>query len=495
MGRKSMKKAFKFVYVDERKKFVFSLVAAYMVLAISLTTTIADEKFKLVINILQLLLGAMIFTFVIADVALKKTQVSVILLLLAACCLSSLVIAKNTFLIVLFVFILVLKEYKFQEIIKFLYFVLVIILFTIVILACLKIIPNWIHTRGEINRYTLGFKTATLSQSIFMFITLTGAYIWKDKLHFAVIILEMLVASVLYYFTNSRLGFLMSMFILLTLIVIKIFKKIPKLSNIKLNKYIVKIFKYIFIISPFICLGFSLLLVFSFKFQSDFIIKLNLLISNRIRFAYDAFQNNTLTPFGAVIDWHSSVNGEYIGVDNSYLFCIFDLGIVNAIIIFVLLSCLIYKVLQIKDHWLMFSLLVCLAYSLIEPYLVDYKYNLFVFSFVLLFQDTSNFSFENSNKELINKAASTMSDMTEKVLKKASFIIVPNNHEQLSKETISVLLNPNNKNLKTAIIDNTSIDVTKESIQYLCAENVYYHNFGKNCGSMDGLKRRRKNGK
>lgn len=476
-----MKKVFKFFYIENRKIIVFSLISLYMILAISLSTTLADEKYKTVINIVQLLLGGILFTFVIADVILQKTKNLFLLAFLLILSLLTLYFAKNTLLLALFVFILVLKEYKFEEIIKCFYIILVVELFVIILLAVTNIIPNLVHYREDTVRYTLGFKTATLSQTIFMFITLAGAYIWREKHRIDIIILEMLVATLLYILTDSRLGFFMSIGILTLLLIIKICSKFLDFSKLKINKNISRFFKFILVISPFLCLIFCLILTFAFKTQSSFILKLNKMVSARIVYAYDAFKNYQLSPFGKIINWFA--DEKYIGVDCSFLFYIFDIGVVNSLVVFVLLSYLIYKTIKNNDNWLLLFLIICLGCGMVEPYLIDYKYNLFVYSFVLLFQKDREQA--NITNEIIKEKFS--SNMNDKLLKQVCVVVVTYNRKTLLRESLLALKSQDYKNFKILIIDNASTDGTNEFISDLLDENVFYYNTEKNLGGAGGF--------
>ncbi len=488
-----MKKVFKLIYGDEKNKkyIIFTLIAFYCCLVLCQSISIFhNNNFSNLLSTIKLIraiiLLALIFYYML-DLIFGINKLKLITIILFCLFFINFIFTKSFLLLNILIFIEVLKQYEFEEFVRYIFYWISILFCSVIILSLLNVLPDIEGSRGSTIRHALGFDVPTFTQSVFMFIILTSVYIYKDKISWFVLILETVIATFLYYMTNTRGGYYLSILIIAVAFVVKLTKIVNKKGCINevncnssphkvlvsIKNMLCNIFKWCIIISPIILCAIFGILVLLWNTQSDFIIRVNQLLSGRIEFTYLAFINHGVSIFGEDILWKTE-SGSYIGVDNAYYHNIFSFGIVNAVLILAISVLMIYKSVRMRNFWLTFCMIVVVVGSFIGPCLISYQYNVFVFALIELVKSDKRRYFSM--------------DMPINRKMKIVAVVVTYNRKELLKESLQALLKIKQENFDVFVVDNASSDGTFE---YIKAElengNVHYFNTGANIGGAGGF--------
>lgn len=304
-----------------------------------------------------------------------------------------------------------------NKLIKILYYCCFITFGIIILMSLLKIIPDWIFYREGKIRHSLGFIYATDCIGIFLSITLMFFYIRKSNARILEIFILEVINIVLYKFTDGRLSF--------ALITISLF--ILALSNLKilkkvfLNNFIQKLIKIICYVLPIgLLLIYNCLTIF-YSNNNRIADRINNLLSNRLKYTANAYENYGIPLFGKDIDWNGfgeygaadldkKNNFEYNFVDSSYAKLIFDYGIIYTAIIIASYTYILVTNFNKRNYWSVITIVLILMWSFIEPYLMDFGRNPLVVLLVPVFElgviDLKNrkiYLKEKNNNNIIKK--------------------------------------------------------------------------------------------
>ena len=168
----------------------------------------------------------------------------------------TLICARTTQITMLVVYILLLRDYNFKEILYVLYLTLWMLFIVTVFLYVINIYPHDVYMRGEEFRYSLGFGTPTLGQSVILFLFLSKFYLKNNKLSYFSIAFYTVLSFVFYIFTSGRAAFFLFVFALIFVVAYKIFSR-------KYSQLVTKIlknhfFKILITSLPFIFLFLSI---------------------------------------------------------------------------------------------------------------------------------------------------------------------------------------------------------------------------------------------
>lgn len=367
--------------------FIFGAYCFWEILLSSEITSVINGQ---LFSLLKYFNAGLILFFTMYEILKRKFCIEKEFVIFSGLILVSIVtlyFAKSLHLFVLYCFMFLFRDIKFERIIKTSYRTLVFTFCFILLLALCNVIPNVRHVRNEDIRYALGFSTPTLGQSVFMFILLTRFYLKKNKVSYLTLLVELLLSYVLYKFTAGRTGFYLCILIIFVNFSSKFLRKYAK----TLDKFFKnKVIRFLVIVLPIIFVLISLYFTRLYANGNSLAVSLNRLLSTRLELQDRAFKERSLTLFGANIQWVTS-DGIYIGIDNAYLYYLFNYGIVNFIIILFLLSVSLKKSLKAKDYWLTVALILMMIDSLIEPYMIDFKYNCFILSLAVIFKVRYNY--------------------------------------------------------------------------------------------------------
>lgn len=248
-------------------------------------------------------------------------------------------------------------------------------LIIIILLSLLDLIPNLVSFRiGNEARYQLGFTTATLPNSILMFIFLNDIYFYQDRLSIIRVLSYICLSFILHVITDTRTGFVL-------VIISAIFSLILKKSN-RFNRLLEfiskrKFLRFILCCIPIIILLVEIYLVYYYSFFTPLSFKLNELLSTRLSNTLSIYLKYGVSLFGQTIITYSE--GMYLGSDICYFYYIFNYGILFVAITIILQSMILKKSLVANDRYLFICMIIILIDGIFEPYLLDYKYQFFTF--------------------------------------------------------------------------------------------------------------------
>lgn len=357
--------------MDKSKNYLMYLMCGYVCLEIMLNTNFTEVIPESVINAFRysLLFIMIIFAclIIINNICLTQIIFGVIAIL-------TLLFAKTTFVLVLFVMFVLTTKFEHKKIVSYLNNALLFILFLTVLSSVLGIIPSATSIRQGVNRLSLGFASCTMSQSLFMFVSLNFLYLKKKNINILFLIAEFIVASVFYYYTQARTGYLLTILVLCLNLLLKLDLKFRFFKKISSQKP----FLIFCVFIPLIFLAISIYMTYLYNNGNNFALKINRMLSARLLFQRNAFINHPLTLFGDKINWVDDY-GNYCGVDNSYLFYIFNYGIISTVVLYSIISLNFYKSLKNKNYLLFVIIFIICINAIVEPYLADFKYNYIMF--------------------------------------------------------------------------------------------------------------------
>lgn len=316
--------------------------------------------------------------------------------------------AKNRTLIFLLLIFLALRKMNFDKLIEISLKIYMTGFLITVILAILKIIPNWEFSRGNTPRYALGFIYATDSIGVYLAIILMFFYIKKDKATNMELLVFELINVFMYSYTDGRLSFILISAILF----IQFISRYNFVKNVFYNSIIQKCLKALCHTLPVILfLGLHLLVI---MYANNNIVanKINRLISDRVKLTYQAYRNNDVKLFGNDIKWQGWGGYGYKGaeedqefiynfVDSSYARLILDYGIVFSCIVIYAYREILLRSYENENYWLIFSIMFILGWSFIEQYIFNIDKNMFILSFIPLLEmgEIKKLSYSNIKKK------------------------------------------------------------------------------------------------
>ena len=287
--------------------------------------------------------------------------------------------------LMLVIFLYLFRSYKFEVILKPLYLMLISVFAFTVFMSVTDVYPNLSYSREETVRYALGFLTPTLGQSVLLFALLSKFYLKKRTMSVLSIAVYAVLISAMYYFTAGRTGFYLGVFALLCIVLYKIICRVKKSNNTSSKKGLA----YFAALIPVACLLLSLLMTKLYADGNEFAVELNHALSTRLLLQHKAFLERTVTLFGQSITW-ADESGIYIGIDNSYLYHLFNYGIIIFALAIFMYCLMLKRAVNNGNYTLVLVVIIILIDALVEPYLIDFKYNFFVFYPMLIVPPKDN---------------------------------------------------------------------------------------------------------
>lgn len=299
--------------------------------------------------------------------------------------------SKNKDIMFLFIFCYSVKKLSLKKIIENTFKIYIFLFLIIVNLSLLKIIPDWIFARGSMKRHSLGFNYSTIAIGTFLSCILMYFYVRKSNATFFELLLLETINVFLFRYTDGRMSFILISMILF----IMLLSKVTKIKKLLKSQSIQNVLSCIGAFLPLSLFLLVIIVTFLYDKGSSFGININNLLSGRLFYTRNAFQEYGISLFGQSIDWkgwgglgyvdtENISNFIYNYVDISYARMVFDYGIIPTILILVMYSFALVKNVKEKKYWMYFTLIFICIWSTIEPYLFNLSKNIFILSFVQL---------------------------------------------------------------------------------------------------------------
>lgn len=350
---------------------LFNLLSLYSIIGILRSTNLNFYSWESISQILQLLCLLFSTFFILRKAYNNKLKMNLFAAILLFCGIMEVFTSKHTFMLGFSIFYIGLSTYDFKKMINRFTKVLVCTFIFIEFLVFVHIIPMGYASRETLTRLCFGFKTSTLPLSLLFFILLGYLYVKRERANVLVLLIGLALALLLHHYTDSRTGFYGSVFLIFLALIDKtrIFKKIFRW--IKKHGFLRTVAE----LMPILIFIFDCVLIYIYSFMSPLSFMLNSMLSTRLSLTYDIILNYRIMLFGQYIP--STVNGVYSQTDICYFFYLMNYGLATLLLTIIMEITCIYKSFKTNDRWLLIVMILILFDGIVEPYLLDYKYQLF----------------------------------------------------------------------------------------------------------------------
>ncbi|MFH0385489.1 hypothetical protein NQZ89_08515 [Streptococcus suis] len=236
----------------------------------------------------------------------------------------------------------------------------------------LGIIPTMYHfaRSGTVIRYYLGFRFPTFGANIVFHLIC----IWTLVRGRATTTVELVALFVLNYFyfikTDTKSAYYFSLLVLVTVILIKLFKQ--ENAQYKIQKYL-EAYSI-----PVVSL-LSIVATLAYSRLTSFLLQLNSILTSRLSLGYRAITMLGIKPFGQFIKWNTMdslgrIEGEYFYVDASFLNLLLNYGYV----LFILLAVAYFIIGFMNKNRTIFytlSFVAIVFHSMWDPQFFEFWYN------------------------------------------------------------------------------------------------------------------------
>jgi hypothetical protein len=270
------------------------------------------------------------------------------------------------------IFVFASRKFKFNLVLKeFLFCSFFVMIFTICSSVIWGIIPNeYVLRPNGIRRYSLGYSYSTFINQVFLFDILTIFLLFKEKIKLSIAVLLFFFNLLLFYWTNTKNPFFLSIIILVVAICLK-----NKKINLSKNKFIkiplCLIFFIMFFLIYQICLHPTLSI-----YQP-----INEFVNYRLQLATSAMNNYGVKILGQHIAWNTSNYGfaatGYNYVDSSYLNILLTGGAVYCLYVLLGFTRVMWREWDRNNVYLIITLLFVAIQAIFDPQLLYFYFSPF----------------------------------------------------------------------------------------------------------------------
>ncbi len=258
-----------------------------------------------------------------------------------------------------------------------------IILTAIIILASLTGgILNYVYIQGDRVRQTLGFRYVLCLPTYMFNVAAIVCYLKKEKIRVSTLVLLLVLSSIVYILTKSRLTFYTTVFIILYTAFYKMRSRMTQSTN-KISKRGI-LFVPIYIIFCVL----SIYMTITYNPHITWQRELNKILGGRLSIGKLSLSLYGISLFGNPnIEWVGQgfdINGNrpqspvITYVDNLYFSILQRYGIITLAVIIIILTIAMYKCYKINDRLLMAILITLAVHGLIDGLIQQLQYNSFI---------------------------------------------------------------------------------------------------------------------
>jgi hypothetical protein len=278
------------------------------------------------------------------------------------------------------------RNIKFKNVVM-VYFACQLFVFITTIVACLHgILPNIMYFQDGRIRNSLGYGYTTLPSQTFFYLSASYLYIRKEKLSIIELIIIEIGALVLYKESVTRNPFIMTTF----LVIVSLVLKIVKYNFMKL--YIIKLIsKWTMVVMPFIAI-----MTAYFYNGNSFFSFLDKIFSNRLTLSHNGLINFGVTALGQKVDFTGLVNPDigttvqYNYIDSSYVQLLVVRGFLFIFVLFFFFHLIGRKLAENSNQRNIYLVVILFAisiHSLFDPQLTYLWYSPFILLIGYVFND------------------------------------------------------------------------------------------------------------
>lgn len=251
-----------------------------------------------------------------------------------------------------------------KKIAKFSYILLSTLLIVTIVSSQLGLIRNYFELAGGRNRFYLGFLYSLYGPTILLSIAYAQCYLSKEHFNFFRIIVIFLGNIYLFYMTNSRLAFLLTVLVVLGVVLLQY---MPSIFKNSISKFLMK---YSFIM----CSILSILVTYYYNPQNNMLNKIDSFLSRRLFYGKNGIniygihlfpQKITFVGNGLSHEGLKSI-GVYNYVDCLYLQFLLRYGVILFVLFLVFLTYVQKSALKKGNYHLLFLGAVCAVQFVID---------------------------------------------------------------------------------------------------------------------------------
>lgn len=288
----------------------------------------------------------------------------------------STVIVKNKNLLIFFTFIVGANNISLKKIIKWSLITHIVAMLFIIGTTYIGIIQNNVIIQGHRNRESLGFLYPTTGAHYGLYVILKWLYVRRNKINWFEILAALLAAGFLYWKTDTRSPFMLSIIVISGGVVLK---------YVDILRRYHKLYSLIAIMCvPVACIAF-LIIAYKFSWENVFIANLNRIINGRLNLAHDGLMNYGISLFGQHIVWIGGIPGPgevYNYVDSSYAMLLINYGIVIFTIVMLWAEVCSIQIVRQKDTYMAFIWTIIAIHAICDPQFFWIGFNSFLMMYM-----------------------------------------------------------------------------------------------------------------
>lgn len=345
------------IKINELLGYVF-IVSSQILFDFEITTISLSATFYNIF--LFIALGSLAISIFFSSWTYRELYRAIFIIALSFCVYYS---SKESLILFLVGTCLIVKVLGYTNVLKTLFITRLAILLLVLNLAFLHVVPNELvpiskGSNGWVSGRQLGFMHPNgAAVSIFILI-LIFICIKKIKTNYFDILVVFLIELITTYLTKNRTTFILSLFLIVGLILLK---------NDLLNTILRKASIIYVILITGISIIFPMIYSWNLGPAQSFIFKLNGSLNGRLYNASLLFNSFKVTYFGQMINLdYLQQRFGYNVVDNGYTFMLFDYGIVGFILIMFLYFYAINSLLKKKQYVYVWVLILFLSLGVME---------------------------------------------------------------------------------------------------------------------------------
>lgn len=287
--------------------------------------------------------------------------------------------------LMMMIFVLGAKNVQFRKIVQWYFYLSLVFLLILAVIAIVGIIPNLIYySRLRPTRYSLGMAYTTFVSSHIIYITLAYCYLRFNKLSWLDYIGILVVAFIALKLTNTRLDFYEMLLLIPVMWIAQRAQRGKKFSQVFASFW--------WTATPLLA-AITLIGAYFYSSSNQIYRKLNSLFTGRLSLSYEAFQRYPVSLLGRKIVEHSfggskgvkfannnlyELSSHYFYIDSSYVRMLLVWG---GVVFLLVLGGIIYIVVRetAKKRFALPSIFVLIAINaMFEPHILQLIYNPFL---------------------------------------------------------------------------------------------------------------------
>ena len=207
------------------------------------------------------------------------------------------------------------KSMDMNRVMKIACITLGICLFVVVLGSQVGLIKDYMFDVTTRARHGLGFTWTTTAPIMFLFFEMLYIFIRKNKISLVEVLILELITYWFYLMTDTRMCFVVSVVTPIVLYVLKFFKPKREQGNNKISKH-----WFLMILPSLICV-FSIAINVFYDANNSVWLKINSLLSGRLRLGHSGLQEYGISVFGQKIEWVGYSAGKVVGDSYNYVDC------------------------------------------------------------------------------------------------------------------------------------------------------------------------------